>query len=62
MTSGCHNKYSVTKTKLEEIDNYFEYTKILGNGIYNFIEIMRNYIISYKAIIQSGRSILEEYK
>ena len=46
---------------MEKIDNYSGYTKVLRN----FIEIIRNYVISYKVIrhkLEPGRSILEENK
>ena len=46
---------------MEKIDNYSGYTKVLRN----FIEIIRNYVISYKVIrhkLEPGRFILEENK
>jgi len=50
---------------LKEIDNYFEYTKVLRNGVQSFMEIIRNYVIingviRYKKKL--GRSVPEENK
>ena len=37
-----------TKTiqRLEKIDNYSGYTKVLGNGVQSSMKIMRNHVIS----------------
>jgi len=47
------------------MSNYSEYTKVLRNKVWSFIEIMRSHVISYRVIrheLEPGRSILEEDK
>ena len=45
--------------------NYFKYTKVFGNRVQSFIEIMRNHVISYGVIeyeLKLDRFILKENK